>query len=330
MDERRRLLVTGGFAIAAASLTARTDAASLGARMHTLGVLWGDGPEDSVKAAGFKSFKAALALRGYVEGQSLSVESRFAQGRYERLPELAADLVAKRVGILVAFGTPATQAAHAATLRIPIVAVNVSTPVKHGFAGSLVRPGKNVTGITNSSVDTTAKRLQILARLAPRARRLGWIINPENAVHREAPIEARAAALSFEAVRIPIRKLEDVERELGAIKGRIDALAVGQDTVLTAFLPQFASFALVQRLPSISQQRSFVELGGLASYGQDPVEQWRAASEYVMKILTGANPGELPFVEASQFEFCLNGRTASAIGVAIPQEMSLSAEIISS
>lgn len=322
--------MAGGLAaVAATSPTIRTYAASPGTGIRTLGVLWGDGPEDMVKSAGFNSFKAELARRGYVEGRNLSIESRFAQGRYEQLPALAAGLVEKRVDVLVTFGTPVARAAHGATSRIPIVAVNVTTPVKHGLAGSLVRPGKNVTGITNSSADTLAKRLQMLARLAPGARRVGWIVNPDNPVHRDSPIEARGAEASIEVARIPIRKAEDVERELEAFKGRIDALAVGQDAVLTAFLRQFASFALTQRLPSLAQQRSFVELGGLCSYGQNPVEQWRAASEYVPKILEGADPGELPFLEASKFELCLNGKTANAIGVKIPQDMLLSAEMIS-
>jgi len=328
MNERRRLLLAGGLATMAAA-SGRVYASPSGARKYTIGVLWGDGPDDTAKTAAYRSFKAALARRGYVEGKNLSIESRFAEGRRERFASDAAALVERKVDVLLATGTPSTQAAQKATPRIPIVAVNVTSPVMHGFAVSLGRPGKNVTGITNSSVDTGIKRWQILARLAPNARRLGVILNPDNPAHMSANVEARAAAVSFEAVRILIRAPEDADRELEACKGRVDALSVSQDYgVLNPLMPRFASFALAQRYPSAAQLASYVESGGLTSYGQSMGEQWRLASEYVVKILDGANPGELPFVEASEFELCFNRRTATAIGVTIPPDLLLSADLV--
>ena len=154
-------------------------------------------------------------------------------------------------------------------------------------------------------------------------------MNPDNPAHMSANVEARAGALSLEAVRILVAKPQDAERELEACRGRIDVLVVAQDYgVLNPLLPRFASFALAQRYPSTAQVCSFVEAGGLSSYGQDPGEQWRVASEYVVKILNGADPGQLPFVEASEFELCLNRMTATTIGVTIPQDLLFAANLV--
>lgn len=276
-------------------------------------------------------FLRAMQQRGYVEGKNLAYEGRYADNHPERLDAMAAELVAKKVDVIVAAGTPPTLAAHKATKLIPIISVGGASPVNLKLAATMARPGGNVTGVPSMGSEVFLKGMEILRRLVPSARRIGWLMNPDNPASQRSPAQLAEEGKQHgvELVGIPYREPADLDRELGgARKGRVDALYIRVDSKLNVNAPKIAAFALASRIPAVGSVRQFVPAGGLASYGQSYDEQWNLVVEYVDKIANGAKPADLPIIQPTKFELYFNRKTAAALGITIPQDLLLRAELV--
>ena len=270
-----------------------------------------------------------LGLRdlGYVEGRNVVIEYRWAEGKYERLPDLAAELVRLKVDLIVTHGTPGAQAAKSATATIPIVMAVVGNPVETGLVASIVRPGGNVTGIALFFPELNAKRLELLKEAVPRIARVGALLNldnPANASVLSAMGEA-ARALRLELHRVGVRRPEELDGVIAQLKGRIDGLSVIDDAMLLANAGRIAAIAARNRLPAIGF-REYVEAGGLMAYGVNFPHIWRRSMSLVDKILRGAGPGDLPIEQATQFELIINAKTAKALGLTIPPSVLIRAD----
>jgi putative ABC transport system substrate-binding protein len=266
-----------------------------------------------------------LALRelGYIEGQNIAIEYRYAEAKRDRYPELAAELVRLKVDIIVvAGGFIPIQAAKNATKTIPIVMAGVGgDPVKLGLVESLARPGGNVTGITTLVTDLGGKRLELLKESVPKLARVAVLYDPAVPVARQVkndlPVEARALGLTVQLREI--RAAEDFERVFAALNNeRPDGLYVSAGLVITLNGKRIVDFALKSRLPSTYSDREAVNAGGLMYYGADLTDSYRRVATYVNRILKGAKPADLPVEQPTKFEFIINLKTAKQIGLAIP------------
>jgi ABC-type uncharacterized transport system substrate-binding protein len=284
-----------------------------------------DAATDSPRAEGIR-----LALRelGYIEGQNIAIEYRYAEGKVDRAPELAAELVRLKVdAIVVAGGTPSVQSAMNATKTIPIVMMGQgSDPVRAGLVESLARPGGNVTGLTALGRELGGKRLELLKEAIPKLSRVAVLYDPANPpslheVKELLPADARALKLTIQPWEI--RAVDDFEKVFAALnKQRPDGLyVVTAGPVMRPNEKRIAGFALKSRLPSVYDSRGYVEAGGLMSYGADLADSYRRVAIYVDKILKGANPADLPVEQPTKFELVINLKTAKQIGVTIPQSM---------
>ncbi len=256
---------------------------------------------------------------------------RFADSRYERLPALAADLVARKVDVIVTLGTAATQAAQRATRQVPIVAMSLTDPIAPGFAESLAVPIGNVTGTTNRGSEAALKRLEIVASLVPKARRIGHFWNPENQGNEIGLGEIRKGIerLGLTVVSLPVKRPEDIERSAAIFqRERVDALNVSIDGFLTDRRDQLAKLALAHRLPSSGGTRLFVEAGGLMSYGASSDDHSRRAAAYIDRILNGAKPRDLPFQQTDKFDLFLNRKTAQVLGIVFPPTLLVRADLV--
>ncbi|HEU5192201.1 MAG TPA: ABC transporter substrate-binding protein [Methylomirabilota bacterium] len=268
--------------------------------------------------------RQGLRDQGYVEGQNLLIEWRAADGRPERAKALAQELVGLKVDVIVANLTPAVQAAKEATATIPIVMASAGDPVGTGFVKSLARPGGNITGLTGISAELAGKRIELLRELVPGLTRVGLLLNGTNPFAKSLVSETRAAAkrAGLEIQIIDVRRAQDVDPALSGLTQR-RAQAVIVDAALTTW--RAAQLALQHRLPSISNQRAFVEAGGLAFHGAEPSDVQRRAAIFVAKILRGASPAELPVEQPTRFELILNLRTAKALGLTVKPALLLQA-----
>jgi putative ABC transport system substrate-binding protein len=258
---------------------------------------------------------------GYVEGQSIILEPRWAEGRHERLPGLLADLVRLNVDVIVAAATPASRAAKAATATIPIVIVAVGEPVRAGLVASLARPGGNVTGLGLLTPDLSGKRLELLLEIAGNVSRVAILMNPDNAVSAIFLEETQAAArrAGIELQRVDARNPQEIEPAFGAItSGRADALIVFDDPVLWSHRPRIVALAAARRMPAMYGLRDFVDDGGLMSYGPNRPDQYRRTAIFVDKILKGAKPADLPVEQPTRFDLVINLKTAKALGLDVP------------
>jgi putative ABC transport system substrate-binding protein len=273
-----------------------------------------------------ETIRLALRERGYIEGQNIAIEYRYAEGKRVRLPELAAELVRLKVDIIVvAGGGNWVQAAKNATKTIPIVMVGVGVdPVKAGLVESLARPGGNVTGITNLETDLDGKRLELLKQSVAKLARVAVLYDPAVPVARQVkkdlPAEARALGLNIRLWEI--RAAEDLERVFAALNNeRPDGLYASASLVITLNGKRIADFALKSRLPSTYSDRETVNAGGLMYYGADLADSYRRVATYVDRILKGAKPADLPIEQPTKFELLINLKTAKQIGLAIPQSV---------
>ena len=284
-----------------------------------------DAATDSARAEGIR-----LALRelGYIEGQNIAIEYRYAEGKNDRLPELAAELVRLKVDIIVvAAGDTTIQAAKNATKTIPIVMVGTgSDPVRAGFVESLARPGGNVTGITSLTRELGGKRLELLKEAVPKLSRVAVLYDPANPpslheVKELLPADARALKLTIQPWEI--RAVDDFDKVFAALnKQRPDGLyALAAGPVMRPNGKRIVGFALKSRLPSVYSSRETVEAGGLMSYGADLADSYRRVAYYVDRILKGAKPADLPVEQPTKFELVINLKTAKQIGLTIPQSM---------
>ena len=245
----------------------------------------------------YDAFVQGMRELGYVEGKNLVIEWRFADGKYERLPGLAAELVQMKVEVIVTHTTPAIQAAQRATRTIPIVAAVVGDPVGSGFAASLARPGGNITGLSNIAVDVSPKHIELLKTMIPRLSRVANLVNPGNSSHLAVlkSVQAAARQVGIKILPMDARAPEEIERGFATMaRERAESVIVAPDPFFFQQRRQIAELALKNRVPSMFSFREEVAAGGLMSYGPNLTDFYRRAATYVDKILKGAKPGELP------------------------------------
>jgi putative ABC transport system substrate-binding protein len=269
------------------------------------------------------SFRQALRDLGYVEGQNLVIESRYAEGRAERLPDLAAELVRLPVEVMVAGGSPAIRAAQHATRTIPIVMAGTSDAVALGFIASLARPGGNITGLSDLSVELPGKRLELLKETVPQSARIAVLANPASPYHesRMHNLTVAAQTLELHLHVVEVRRADELDTAFAAPpQARADALLVVEDALVlsTSQGGQIADRAAMSRLPAMYGWREYVDAGGLMSYGPSFQDTYRCAATYVDKILKGAKPADLPIEQPTTFELVLN--RASREGCRVQRE----------
>jgi putative ABC transport system substrate-binding protein len=269
-----------------------------------------------------ESFRQGLRELGYVEGKNIVVEYRHAEGKQDRLKELADELVRLRVQVIVAGGTTSAQAAKSATKTLPIVITNVSDPVALGFAVSLSRPGGNVTGLSTLAPELSGKRLELLKEIVPKLSRVTVVGDSTNPANQQALKETELAAKAFGVqlqYYLEIRDARDVETAFRATsKAPADAVLALTSAVLFSQRTQVADLAVKNRLPLVYGQPEYVENGGLMSYGTNIADLFRRTAIYVDKILKGARPADLPVEQPKKFEFIVNLKAARQIGLTVP------------
>src|SRR5262249_12709045 len=266
------------------------------------------------------AFRKSLNDAGYFEGQNVTIEYRWAEYQYDRLPELAADLVRRQVAVMFAGSFPAVLAAKAATTTIPIVFTTGGDPVKDGLVASLSRPGGNVTGITLFFGELVAKRLELLRELVPGARVIA-VLNPNNpnAEARSKALRAAARAIGLQIHLVNATNENEIESSFATfVQGGAKALLIGDDPFFENQRARLITLAARHALPAIYDSRQYVTAGGLASYGTSFAETYRQAGSYVGKILSGAKPAELPVQQPIKFELVINLKTAKALNLEIP------------
>ena len=276
-----------------------------------------------------QEFRRGLRDLGYVEGRDVLIEWRAANGDYNRLPELAVDLIKTKVDVIVVDGTVATRAAKHATSTIPIVKALVADPVGSGLVANLAHPGGNITGFTMMIPDLSAKRLQLLQEAIPRLNRVAVLWNPDAPYTRKVieELKAAAASLSIEMIFVSVRGPKEFDAAFSSIRqARVGALYVIEDSLLTTHRATLIELASKAHLPSISGVTQYVEAGALMSYGPNIADMFRRTAEYVDRILKGAKPADLPIEQPTKFELAVNLKTAKALGITIPESILLRAD----
>jgi putative tryptophan/tyrosine transport system substrate-binding protein len=281
------------------------------------------GADPARESTGSEAIRLALRERGYIEGQNIATEYRYAEGKTDRLPELAAELVRLKVDIIVVSGgNTQVRAVKNATKTIPIVMAGGSDPVEAGLVESLARPGGNVTGLTNLARELSGKRLELLKEAVPKIARVAILYDPATpsvalSVKEDLPVAARALRLTIQPWEV--RSADDFEKVFAALnKQRPDGLYVPQGGLMNANLKRIVGLALKSRLPSMYSYREAVDAGGLMYYGADLADSYRRVAYFVDRILKGAKPADLPVEQPTKFEFVINLKTAKQIGVTIP------------
>ena len=276
-----------------------------------------------------QAFQQGLRELGYVEGQTIAIESRWAGGTYDRLPGIAGELVRLKVDIIVTYGLPAIQAAKQATATIPIVMTGVIDPVASGLVTSLARPGGNITGISNMDLELVGKQLELLKEVAPKVSRVALLGNPANPVNAPQVRHAQDAARAF-GVRlqhVEARGPGEIESAFAAMTAdRAGAVVVLLDTMLIDHRTQIADLAARRRLPAVYGMTEYAEAGGLMAYGSSAADRFRRAATFVDKILKGAKPADLPIERPTKFELVINLKTARALGLTIPESILVRAD----
>jgi len=277
------------------------------------------------------AFMQRLHQLGWIEGNNIAVEFRWAEGRTERAAEIAAEFVRLKVDIVVTAGNSQVLALKQATRTIPIIFAVAGDPLGGGLVDSLARPGGNVTGLSVLQIDLASKRLEILREIVPSLRRLAIMGNFSNPVLglKLREVQAAARRLGVETVTLEIRRAEDIGPAFDALKGGAEALYLSPDILIVANKARINILALVARLPSIYNSREYVEEGGLVSYGPDFADLYRRAAEFADKILHGANVGDIPVEQPAKLFFAVNLITAKALGLDVPPKLlALADEVI--
>jgi putative tryptophan/tyrosine transport system substrate-binding protein len=313
--ERRAFIaaVTGG--LLAAPLAAEAQPAG---KPYRVGVL----SAGSIVNPEIQAFRESLQALGWVEGRNIAIESRFAEGRTDRLAGLAADLVRLEVQVIVAGPSTVAKAAHQATATIPIVMAGVGDPVKLGFVRSLNHPAGNMTGLATLLPELEAKSFQLLTELLPRLVRVAVLLNPDNPLHEVEDAEAAAKLVGLQLVPVRARTPEDFPAAFDVIvKAGAGAVDVWGDPVFGRHRAALVDLATKSRLPTMFKTKPDVAAGGLLAYGPDFVDLYRRAASYVDKILKGTKPGDLPVEQPTKLELVINLKTAKALGLTIPPSL---------
>src|SRR6266446_3605277 len=317
MIGRREFITLLSGAAAAWPLTARAQQTAMPV-IGFLGAVSPDGYSERLRA-----FRQGLKDTGYVEGENVAIEYRWAEGQFDRLPELAAELVRRPVAVIVAAQGPAPAlAAKAATTTIPIVFNVGEDPVRYGLVASLARPGGNLTGINFFSLELVAKRLGLMHELVPGATRIAVLVNPTNPANAETTtrdVEAPARDIGLQIKVLRAASSSEINAAFATlVREQLDALFVGGDAFFTSRRVQLAVLAARHAVPAIYPQRDFPEAGGLMSYGPSLADTYRQLGVYAGRILKGAKPADLPVEQASKFELVINVETAKALGLDVP------------
>jgi len=304
----------------------------LAALAQQKGKVWRIGFLGSVSAAAnvarLEALRAGLRDLGYVEGKNIAIEFRWAEGKYERLPELAAELVRLKVDIIMTHGTPGSLAAKQATATIPIVIATISDPVATGVVASLRQPGGNVTGVMFFTQELQEKRLEMIREVLPNAKRVAILTNADNASMKPMipALEAVAKTLKLELRRFDVRGPDDFEKSFSAmVAARADAVVPIEDAMLLANDQGMADHASKRRLPLIAW-KEVAEKGGFLAYGVDFPDMFRRSASYVDRILKGAKPANLPVERSTKFELVINMKSVNALGVKLPQSVLVRAD----
>jgi putative ABC transport system substrate-binding protein len=296
-------------------------------KVYRIGVL--ETVSSTLNTANLDAFRQGLRELGYVEGQNFVIEYRSADGRPERFPGLATELVRLKVDLIVTRGTPAVLAAKKATGSIPIVMASSADPAGYGIVSGLARPGGNVTGLSTIGVELAGKRLELLKEAIPRIARIAQLANMSSpaSASQWPQIEVAARSLGLEPQLLDVRASEDFARAFDtAIKQRADAVSVANDTLIQTNRRRIVDLSAKHRLPSIFGSREFVDAGGLMAYGPNFTDLYRRAATYVDKIFKGAKPADLPVEQPTRYELHVNLKTAKALGLTIPQTILIRAD----
>ena len=305
--------------------------AQVARKLWRVGFLAAASRQSLVDAGYYAAFLQGMREQGYVEGRNLAIEARFADGKYERLPDLAVELVRLKVDVIVAVPSPAIRAAQQATTTIPIVFPSTGDPVGSGFAASLAHPGGNITGLSNTNVDASPKLLEMLIAVVPGIARVVVLANPGSSTERAIlnNVDAAARTTGIQVLTIEVRTPDEIEKGFAVMKREhVDAFVIAGDSFLNMHGAQIAELAAKFRLPSVGTRPSYAKGNGLMSYGQEVTDNYRRAATYVDKILKGAKPGDLPIEQATRFEMVVNLRTAKALGLTIPQSLLARADVV--
>ena len=322
---RRELLAALGGAVAAWPLAARAQQPA----MPVIGFLDSRSPDAVLDR--LRGFRQGLKDNGFVEGDNVTIVYRWAENQFDRLPELTAELVRRRVAVIAATGPPVVAfAAKAAATTIPIVFIAGEDPVRLGLVTSLARPDGNLTGVNFLNIELVAKQLELLRELVPRAARVALFVNPANpttteSTVREAELAARTMGLQIQLLRASTSG--EIDAAFATFAGeRPDALFVPVDAFFASRRVQLVQLATHYRVPAIYTQREFSEIGGLMSYGSNVVDAFRQIGVYTGRILKGAKPADLPVVQSTKFELVINNHTARMQGLTVPDKLLVAAD----
>jgi putative tryptophan/tyrosine transport system substrate-binding protein len=312
MKRRDFITFLGGAAAALPLAAVRAQQA-----MRVVGFLGGAAPAGY--AVLIEAFRSGLRDHGYIEGQNIRIEYRWAQTQYENLPALAADLVQRKVDVIVTQGTPAALAAKQATTKIPIVMAIVGDPVDSGIVASYSRPGGNITGSSFFFPEINAKRLELMKSLMPGLNRAGILMHPDNLAMTSVlrAVNEVAKAMDVKLQQMEVRRLDELDSAFAQAKSQIQAHTVIDEGLFIANAKRIAELAIRNQLPGIGF-REYCEAGGLAAYGVNFPHIWRRAATFVDKIFKGAKPADLPIEQATRFEFIINLRAARSFGLEVP------------
>ena len=317
---RRREFITGLAGATAWPLAARAQQPA----MPVIGFLNSQSPDGYTER--LRGFRQGLKEAGFIEGENVAIDYRWAENQLDRLPALATDLVRRRVAVVVALGSPnLAMVAKAATTTIPIVFLVGEDPVRFGLVASLARPGGNITGINLFNNEINAKRLTLLRELIPTAVRAAVLVNPTNASIAETTAKDVETAAHALGLRLQVHNAgtsREIDATFATFAGeRPDALFVAGDPFFNSRRVHLVHLASHHRLPTIYASRAYPDIGGLMSYGTDVTDSYRQSGAYTGRILKGAKPAELPVVQASKFEFVINAQTARMLGLTLPPSL---------
>jgi putative tryptophan/tyrosine transport system substrate-binding protein len=321
---RRRNFIAGIAGLAAAWPLAAL--AQQAGKLPTIGFLGQTTP--AIESQRVSAFVERLRELGWIEGRSIAIEYRWADGRAKRYAEIATEFARLKVDIIVTAGTPSVIAARQAAAGIPIVFATATDPVGNALVASLARPGGNVTGLSILGTDLAGKRLELLRDVVPALHTLAIMANVDNpAVRLEmGEVQAAARALGLEVIILEVRRAEDIAPAIAALKGRAETLYVVGDALVIAQRIRLVTLPLSAKLPTIYNSREYVDAGGLMSYGPNFPDLFRRAAVYVDKILRGAKPGDLPVEQPTKFDLVINLTTAKAFGLDVPPSLLATAD----